>query len=186
MKLIAYAVLILFSLVSFAGEPGDELEKATQEIKEFTDSTEVVDQRVYCIAGKLECRVHYRLKNKSDGQIAAGFYFTFVSADRQVGGTGYFLPESNCSDSYKRYEDLNFDGKKVASQIYDPVTVSKDEEGRVTDLMGLVIPRLGTSRYLKADIKITDESVVIEGFEYDKEKPDYKVSVRVQYDRRFL
>lgn len=179
MRFLAIGFIFFISVSSYARSFEDE----TKAVAELLKKTVVVSKTSYCTSGKMDCRTHYVLKHRSNGRIAKAFYVTFMSADRQLGSTGYFLPVKGKEGLYHRYEDMSFDGKQIITEVAAPVEVEKNHDGSPARFIGMKIPRLGTSRYIMAEITVTAHKAAITGIEYDANDPNYRGDFKLEYNR---
>ena len=177
--------LILWVNLAFAAEaerPSDDLDRANAQVAELLAQSDVDQKAIYCAPGKLDCRTHYFLKDKSGKRIEA-FFVTFVSADRQMGGTGYFIPNGETPGQFHRFEDFSFDGVKKVTVVNTDVEVVLGDDGVSFTMPNLNIPRLGTTRYVLGELKAEPEITTIIGTEMDTQDPSIQIPFKLQYNR---
>lgn len=177
--LISLCLLLSAAFVFAATTP----EEATEDVKKLIEETEVYRKTSFCVAGKLDCRTHYYLKNKTTGQPVHAFYVTFVSADRQLGSSGYFIPIKDKAGWFYRYEDMVFDGKKVVTEVAPEVEIEISAEGVPTRIKNIKIMRLGSTRYSISDVLISDTEVEIIGVEKDSVDKNHSAPYSLLYKK---
>lgn len=177
-----FLMLFLFQSFSALAATQSQLNNATQIVNDLLNRSEVHLKVSYCTEGKLDCRTHYFLKDRS-GRPLDAFYVTFVSADRQVGSTGYFIPTANKPGFYHRFEDMVFDAKKVITDIAPDIEIQKGHHPGHFRMLNFKIPRLGTTRYVQANLTAVTNKTILEGTELDTQDPNYSAPFKLIYNR---
>lgn len=159
----------------------------------FSQETEEVRRRLgqskeirynYCIEGTLTCRTLVLLSDKRTDRPLDMFYNNFVSSERAVALSGYFLKNVNRS-SYRAYTDSLFDGQVNIDTINDwdkSIRVTFDRKGFPT-LHNLNLKNLGTTLYTIAELKFNQEASTIRGIRYDSSNPNFSEKVEIIYRR---
>lgn len=152
------------------------LEDANKIVKEALVNAEVSENRMYClrtkdIAKKTDCRVHTFFVDKNTKQALDLFKLTFMTADRQDGQSSYLIPAVPGSKVYHKVEDINFDAKKMISNISDSVEVSFLQDAARTNfnITRMKAPVLGTQNYRIVNLEATDTTVKMYGKEFQAE-----------------
>ena len=175
------AVSLLASSLAFsqvAPTPTD-----VQDVQNLMNSTEVSARYNYCIANTLTCRQLVMLKDKTSKVTSESFADVFMSAERAVGSTGYFL--KNANGSFRAILDDAVDGVVLPNKKFNQnqaLTVSLDSDGLPT-IHGGTILRVGTTRYIIADMAYSTTQSSIIGTEYDSADSSYAVQVSIIYAR---
>ncbi len=184
---IAIIWVLTFCLSTFAAVKENDndlaLKDANEKVAALLNSTEVASKQIYCVTGKLDCRTHYYLKDKVTGNKVDSFYVTFVSADRQKGTIGYFMPVEGQPGIYHRFEDMTFDGVKLIEVISDNAEIEKYADGTVSQFKNVRIPKVATTHYIIGNINITEENVEIVGTEYDSADASFTAPFKLVYNR---
>jgi len=158
-----------------------ELQSESQEIKALTARTAVHATYNYCTPNTLTCRTLVLLKDNSSKNKVADFYENFISAERKVAATGYFV--RNEDGTYRNYLDESFDGQVNVNLIHDEnrrLEVTFDAEGFPT-IHKYVLKHMGTPLYAEGDLKYGPHEATIEGFQYNSNDPNFKKPIRVVY-----
>ena len=158
------------------------LADAKRIVSDLVQSTKTEYKDHYCLKGEMTCRVHYTLVNQKGERIRA-FIAKFLSADRSVASQGFFFPVKDHPNQYIRFENLVFDGKLDIDKIESGnlVEVQKNADNRVSSISGIVMPKLGTTKYAQANVSISPQSIVIEGEMKDSADPGYSQHLRLEY-----
>jgi hypothetical protein len=134
----------------------------------------------YCIAGRLECR-SLLLQNTTGAPTA--FVDNFTASRRFVSSAGYFLP--NADGTYKAYLDQTWDGNvnvDLAWQDNQHLNVTWDCNGLPT-MHNLILKRLGTTKYVIADLTYALDKATIIGTMYDESDPTFSQAYNSTYVR---
>lgn len=178
MKLFsAIASMILCSQTALANVTPQD----TEDVKAIVESTTIRAQYNYCVAGTLTCRKLVLLSDKATGAAVEDFYDVFASAERAVGSTGYTL--KNTDGTFRMIGDTTFDGKVEATHV-NPVNRSVRvtfDSGGFPTIHDASILRVGTTRYIVADLVYTASESRIEGTEFDTADASYSAPVSVIY-----
>lgn len=144
----------------------------------------ISSKEYFCVKDELTCRAHYGLEDASGKKMDA-FYVRFTSADRSVGSNGYFFPVKGQPGKFIRFEDFTFDGKINVDKIelQNIVTVEKDHAGKVCAILGSILPRLGTTKYMVADLTVNFRAATLEGTVYDSADPNFIEKSKIEYRR---
>ncbi len=176
-KTLIYLFTFVFSFSLIAGT----FDVETGEVK--TLLTNAKETRInYCIKNTLTCRSLVLLEDLSKNKLPI-FYNTFISAERAVGLTGYFLKNSN--DNFRAYTDSILDGKIIIDTVNEwdkEINVSFDQNGFPT-LKNLRLVTLGTSKYSVATLTFSEEESSIKGIQYDSNDPSVANKIEVIYTR---
>lgn len=173
--------LLLLSIIISPALWALELQSESQEIKALNDRTAVRTTYNYCMPNTLTCRTLVLLKDKSSKNKVVDFYENFVSAERKVAATGYYV--RNDDGTYRNYLDESFDGKVNVNLIIDEnrkLEVTFDAEGLPT-IHKLRLKHMGTPFYVEADLKYGPREAVIEGTQYNSDDTSYRKPLRFVY-----
>lgn len=154
----------------------------TQEAQSLTQNNSVHSKYHYCLPQTLTCRTLVLLKNSSN-QIVPSFYDVFLSSERAVGSTGYFVENQN--GTFHAYLDEALDSQVSISRSYSQnqaLTVTFDSNNLPT-ISNMYLKRLGTTRFVIATMTYTTTQATIVGTEYDEVDTNYAVSVSATYNR---
>jgi hypothetical protein len=156
----------------------------TSELKAALANLTVDKSYKYCVAGTLTCRDMVLLKDKTTGVATdAVMYDNFVSSERAVASTGYFL--KNADGTYRSRMDKVFDGQ-VTVDFVEPlnqnITVTFDAAGFPT-FHNVTLKRLGTTRKIIATMSYNATESVITGTEYDEADPAFSQATSTTYVR---
>lgn len=175
--------VILAMLAAQAAQAGNFAQE-TQEAQQLVQNSDIYASYHYCVQGKLTCRTLVLLKDKKTGAIKPDFYDVFLSSERAVGSTGYFL-EKNNGGKFKAFLDDVFDGQIGITVSYPEnhnLTINFDSNHMPT-IRHMILKRLGTTKYIDADMSYNLDEATIVGTEYDSADPNYSAPVRIIYLR---
>lgn len=176
-------ILILVGLVSQLAwaQPYDA---ETAEAQNLIATTDKLASYHYCVEGTLTCRTLVLLKSKATGARVPHFYDVFLSSERAVGSTGYFVKNAGC-DTFHAYLDDVFNGTILINyKDMDNQALSVEfSHQHLAKISNLHLKRVGTTRYVLADMTYTKNKATIIGTEYDTANSAYNVPVSVTYKR---
>ncbi len=160
------------------------LQVETDEVKAALQNLEVDKSYKYCAVGTLTCRAMVLLKDKTTGLPTDSImYDNFVSSERKVASTGYFL--KNADGTYRSRMDKNFDGA-VAIDFVEPanqaLTITFDAAGFPT-FHNVTLKRLGTTRKILSTMSYNAVESVITGVETDDADPTFYQEITTVYKR---
>jgi hypothetical protein len=154
----------------------------TAEATSLVQNSDIQSSYHYCLASKLTCRTLVLLKQKNTGAAKEDFYDVFVSSERAVGSTGYFV--KNSGNRFHAYLDDTFDGQIGITKKYDEnQNLKVTFDGQFPTIHDVYLKRLGTTRYIVADMAYSSSQATIIGTELDSADPNYAVGVSIIYDR---
>ncbi|MGE3758539.1 MAG: hypothetical protein AB7H97_12325 [Pseudobdellovibrionaceae bacterium] len=180
-KFTALIIGLLLSQLAFARQ---DYAEQTAEVKALRDSSAIRNSYHYCTLGTLTCRTLVLLMDPVTGVTKPDFYNNFLSSERAVASTGYFLRNSN--GTYKNYLDQTFDGIVNIDFVTDEnmnLVVTQDPSYFPT-VHNMMLKRLGTTKYVVATMSFTAEMAKIVGWEYDATDVTYKKPVLTIYQRQ--
>jgi hypothetical protein len=174
-------LMILMACSSFAY--GQILGPETIEAQKLVNNTTTRMTARYCIPDTLTCRDLFLLNDKATGAPVTSFYDVFVSAERAVAATTYFV--SNGDRFFHMYFDDIFDGtigitKKFAANANLFISFSP---GGFPTIYNATAVRGGTTRWLILTTTYSDTKVEMVGTEYDNADPTYSAPVDIVYVR---
>jgi hypothetical protein len=176
--------VVLCSLLLAQNAFAQSFASDTQDAQDFVAATETAASYNYCIAGTLTCRTLVLRKDKVTGVQVAGFWDVFLSSERAVGSTGYFL--ENGDGTLRAILDEQFDGQVGITKKYaqnQALTITVDGAGFPT-IHDVTLVRLGTTRSILADMSYSATEASIIGTETDSADPTYSQPVNVIYLRQ--
>ena len=176
-------MLIILGLVASAVATADVLPGETAEVKALLASTKVTTTFRYCIEGTLTCRELNLLEDKTSGKPVRSFYDTFVSAQRAVGATSYFIENSN--GTFHLLLDDVLDGQVGITKVFpenSQLVLNFNRQG-FPKINHAHAVRVGTTRWLDLTTTFSSTRVVMEGTEYDTADPKYANPVKIVYLR---
>jgi hypothetical protein len=176
----------MFTLVLFAASLAwaQPYPAETADAQDLIATTDKLASYHYCVEGTLTCRTLVLLKSKATGLRVPHFYDVFLSSERAVGSTGYFMQNSGCN-TFRAFLDDVFDGTILINYMdmdNQALSVIFDNHHMPT-VSNLHLKRLGTTRYVLADMSFKHNKATIIGNEYDTANPAYSVPVSVTYKR---
>lgn len=180
MKKLVYVLAGLICQIGFAQSYSAE----TAEAQNLVATTDKDSSYHYCVQGTLTCRTLVLLKSKSTGARVPHFYDVFLSSERAVGSTGYFVKNTN-SNTFQAYLDDVFNGvilinfKDLDNQNLN-ITFNNQHLPTVNNL---TLKRVGTTRYVMATMTYRLNKATIVGTEYDSADSSYSNPVSVTYKR---
>lgn len=181
MKKIGWSLL---SLVLSASVGAVEMPAETQEVQALMAPLVVDKSFKYCMKGTLTCREMVLLKDKTTAQPTVQImYNNFVSSERSVAATGYFL--KNADGTYRILEDSTFDGAiniDLLPPLNQALRVTFDTDGLPT-LHDVTLKRLGTTRKILATMSYSATQSTIVGVETDDADPSYQKQINTVYLR---
>ncbi len=161
----------------------------TAEAQNLIATTDKHSTYHYCVEGTLTCRSLVLLKSKATGARVADFYDVFLSSERAVGSTGYFVKNTSSNNNpnprFHAYLDDVFNGvilinfKDMDNQN---LRITFNNQG-LPKVHNLTLKRVGTTRYVMADMTYRMNQATIVGTEYDTANPSYSTPVSVTYKR---
>jgi hypothetical protein len=172
----------LISATAFAQVAANQQD--VQDVQSLVSSTTVSARYNYCMQGTLTCRQLVLYKDKTTNQAVASFADIFVSAERAVGSTGYFL--KNADGTFRAVLDDVNDGQVLPNKKFNEnqaLTVTFDVQGLPT-IHNMSIFRLGTTRYILADMTYTATQASIVGTEYDSADANYRIPTNIVYPKQ--
>jgi len=178
------SILVLLSFLTSSCLWAQDYSKETQEAKDLRTHNAIRVSYNYCTVGTLTCRTLVLLKDTATDRTVSEFYDNFMSSERAVAATGYFI--QNTDGTYHAFLDQTFDGQINVDMAYPEnsnVVVTFDPDYFPT-IHNMTLKRLGTTRHVIADMKYTSEYATIIGFEYDSADANYKQPVRTIYRRQ--
>lgn len=156
----------------------------TNEVKAALQNLTVDKSFKYCITGTLTCRDMVLMKDKTTGVATdAVMYDNFVSSERAVASTGYFL--KNADGTYRARMDKVFDGQVAIDFVETAnlnIVVTFDAEGYPT-FHDVTLKRLGTTRKILAKMTYNANESTITGTEVDEADPSFSQPVNTVYTR---
>lgn len=135
------------------------------------------------MAGTLTCRELFLLNDKATGNQIKSFYDTFVSAQRAVGATSYFV--ENPDGTFHLMVDDVLDGQIGITKVFvenSNLTLSFSPTGFPTINHAKAI-RVGTTRWLDLTTTMSESQIVMVGTEYDSADSNYSNPVNIVYLR---
>ncbi len=184
MKKLVYVLAGLMCQMGFAQSYPTE----TAEAQSLIAATEKHSSYHYCIQGTLTCRTLVVLKSKTTGARVPHFYDVFLSSERAVGSTGYFVKNTQSNshnNTFHAYLDDVFNGVILINfKDMDNQNLKIDfNHQHLPKVKNLTLKRVGTTRYVMADMTYRMNQATIIGTEYDTSNPSYSSPVSVTYKR---
>jgi len=160
------------------------IDEANKKVEALVKSSKIFKKEYFCVKSEITCRAHYTLTDLNGNKLNA-FYVRFVSVDRSIGGNGYFFPIKGQPRQFVRFEDFSYDGKFNMNSIETKniVTIEKTKEGSLKAILGVLTPKLGTTKVTKANIIVGSKSTVLEGTTTDSADPSFSETTRIEYLR---
>lgn len=170
---------LLIAQVGYA----DSFRRETAKAEALRNGTAIRQSYHYCFTGTLTCRTLVLLKDKNTNESVSSFYDVFLSSERAVGSTGYFMLGRR--GTYSAFLDQTFDGRINIDLKFEEnkkLNVTFDSNGLPT-VHDMTLKTLGTTRYLEADMTYTLTEATLIGIEYDSADRNYRRNVNVRYLR---
>ncbi len=176
-------LFVLLISVLALNASADILPNETAEAQSLVASATIRQSYRYCVAGTLTCRELFLLNDKQTGHPIKSFYDTFVSAQRAVGATSYFM--ENQDGTFHLMVDDVLDGQIGITKVFvenSHLTLTFNASGFPTINHAKAI-RVGTSRWLDLTTTMSDQQIVMSGTEYDSNDASYANPVNIVYLR---
>lgn len=173
-------LLSFLSTATFAASvPTIKTSEEAQKIVSETFKDAVNDQvRHFCLKETMTCRTLISFKNKITNKRLESFRISFYSAERMVAASEYYINVEK-TNKYLRLVDSSFDGAININKFDEVQTVVKTNYDII--IKDLMMPRLGTTRYIQSDLIFSQDKAYLEGFEKDTQDATINVPVRIDY-----
>lgn len=179
---LSILILSLFSVTSAFGLTNEE---ATEMVNAAFKNTVPGYEKKYCVNGVDEtCRIMYGRKNKATGRTEF-FYDLFYSKDRKVGSICYFVPSKSDPTQFHVVSDTNLNDYVRKINLIGPLMakIIHSFDFNSVFFYNLKMPRLGTTKYILANMVQSEGLVYLEGKLKDENDSSFQERIRIDYKR---